>query len=57
MNNPEFEVMPDNQITHANKHIMMDCSSVSEKYYSPSRRKEIVFKLTFNLIYPFRILS
>lgn len=39
INNTEFEVTPDNQITHANKHIMMDCSSVSEKYYSPSRRK------------------
>lgn len=33
MNNTEFEVTPDNQIIHAHKHIMMDCSSVSEKYF------------------------
>lgn len=40
MNNTEFEVALDNQITHANKNIMMDCSSVSEKYYSPSKGKK-----------------
>lgn len=57
MINTELEVAPDNQITHANKNIMMDCSSVSEKYYSPSKGKEIVFKWTFNLFYPFRILA
>lgn len=57
MNNTEFEVALDNQITHANKNIMMDCSSGSEKYYSPSKGKEVVFKWTFNLIYPFRILA
>lgn len=57
MINTELEVALDNQIKHANKNIMMDCSSGSEKHYSSSKGKEIVFKWTFNLIFPFRILA